>query len=78
MNHSPKCIFEGNELGNNELTWSYRDQPIILTFYLLCYAPVLKFLTYYAQYYAHVKELYLKFDCFIIVYLRFYILQLYK
>ena len=42
-----------------------RDQPIMLIFYLLCYAPVLKFLTYYAQYYAHVKYLCLKFDCFI-------------
>ena len=29
----------------------------MLIFYLLCYAAVLKFLTYYAQYYAHVKEL---------------------
>ena len=37
-------------------------------FYLLCYAAVLKLLTYYAQYYAHVKELCLKFDCFIRVY----------
>ena len=38
-----------------------RDQPIMLIFYLLCYAPVLKFLTYaYAQYYAHVKDLCLK------------------
>ena len=27
----------------------------MLIFYLLCYAPVLKFLTYNAQYYAHVK-----------------------
>ena len=26
----------------------------MLIFYLLCYAAVLKFLTYYAQYYAHV------------------------
>ena len=33
----------------------------MLILYLLCYAAVLKFLTYYAQYYAHVhvKELYL-------------------
>ena len=31
---------------------------------MLGYAPVLKFLTYYAQYYAHVKDLCLKFDCF--------------
>ena len=41
--------------------WQYtvqdRDRPIMLIFYLLCYAAVLKFLTYYAQYYAHVKEL---------------------
>ena len=29
----------------------------MLIFHLLCYAAVLKFLTYYAQYYAHVKEL---------------------
>ena len=29
----------------------------MLIFYLLCYAAVLKFLTYYAQYYAHVKEI---------------------
>ena len=27
----------------------------MLIFYLLCYAAVLKFLTYYAQYYAHVE-----------------------
>ena len=35
---------------------------------ILCYAAVLKFLTYYAQYYAHVKDLCLKFDCSIRVY----------
>ena len=29
---------------------------LYLFFYLLCYAAVLKFLTYYAQYYAHVKN----------------------
>ena len=46
-----------------------RDRPIMLIFYLLCYAAVLKFLTYYAQYYAHVKELCLKSDCSIRVYL---------
>ena len=41
----------------------------MLIFNLLCYAAVLKFLTYYAQYYAHVKELHvLKFDCSIRVY----------
>ena len=34
-----------------------RDQPIMPIFYLLCYAAVLKFLTYYAQYYAHVISL---------------------
>ena len=39
-----------------------------LFFHLLCYAAVLKFLTYYAQYYAHVKELCLKSDCSIRVY----------
>ena len=49
-----------------------RHQPIMLIFSpimlccsaqnfdLLCYAAVLKILTYYAQYYAHVC---LKFDC---------------
>ena len=36
---------------------------LCLFFYLLCYAAVLKFFTYYAQYYAHVKELCLKSDC---------------
>ena len=41
---------------------------IMLIFYLLCYAAVLKFLTYYAQYYAHVKELCLKSDCSVRVY----------
>ena len=41
---------------------------LCLFFYLLCYAAVLKILTYYAQYYAHVKELCLKFDCSIRVY----------
>ena len=46
----------------------YRDQPIMLIFYLLCYAAVLKILTYYAQYYAHVKELCSKSDCSIRVY----------
>ena len=35
---------------------------------ILCYAAVLKFLTYYAQCYAYVKELSLKFDCSIRVY----------
>ena len=44
-----------------------REQPIMLMFYLLCYAPVLKLLTYYAQYYAHVNDLF-KFGCFIRVY----------
>ena len=48
-------------------TWLHdtRDRPIML---LLCYAAVLKFLTYYAQYYAHVTELCLKSDCSIRVY----------
>ena len=45
-----------------------RDQPIMLNFYLLCYAAELKILLHYAQYYAHAKKLYLKFDCFIRVY----------
>ena len=40
-----------------------------LLFYLLCYAAVLKILTCYAQYYVHVKELCLKSDCSIRVYL---------
>ena len=35
----------------------------IIIFNLLCYAGVLKFLIYYTQYYAHVKELCLKSDC---------------
>ena len=42
--------------------------PIMLIFHLSCYAAVLKILTYYAQYYAHVKELFLKSDCSIRVY----------
>ena len=42
----------------------------MLIFYQLCYAAVLKILTYYAQYYAHVKKLCLKFDCFIIKYIH--------
>ena len=29
---------------------------LCLFFHLLCYALVLKFFTYYAQYYAHVKD----------------------
>ena len=37
-------------------------------FYQLCYAAVLKILTYYVRYYADVKKLCLKFDCFIKVY----------
>ena len=41
----------------------------MLIFYLLCYAAVLNFFTYYAQYYAHVQELCLKSDCSIRVYL---------
>ena len=40
----------------------------MLIFYLLCYAAVLNFFTYYVQYYAHVKELCLKSDCSIRVY----------
>ena len=34
-----------------------RDQPIMLIFYLLCYAAVLKILAYYAQYYGQEQEL---------------------
>ena len=41
----------------------------MLIFHLLCYAAVLKILTYYAQYYAHVC---LKFDCSIRVYSQNY------
>ena len=40
----------------------------MIIFYLLCYAAVLKILTYYAQYYVHVKDLHLKSDCSIRVY----------
>ena len=43
--------------------WTF-DETRELIFYLLCYAPVLKFLTYYAQYY-NVKDLCLKFGYFI-------------
>ena len=35
---------------------------------VLCYAAVLKILTSYAQYCAHVKDLYLQSDCSIRVY----------
>ena len=42
---------------------------LCLFFHLLCYAAVLKILTYYAQYYAHVC---LKFDCSIRVYSQNY------
>ena len=54
---------------------------LCLFFNLLCYAAVLKFLTYYAQYYAHVKTVLLEYihlyqyyhgDCSIRVYLKFY------
>ena len=48
----------------------------MLIFYLLCYAAVLKFLTYYAQYYANIKELCLKSDCFIRIYLLILIIYL--
>ena len=41
---------------------------LCLFFYLLSNAAVLKILTYYAQYYAHVKDLCLKYDCSIRVY----------
>ena len=34
---------------------------LCLFFYLLCYAAVLKFLTYYAQYYAHVETVLLEY-----------------
>ena len=38
-----------------------RDRPIMLIFYLLCYAAVLKILSYYAQYYAHVETVLLEY-----------------
>ena len=38
-----------------------RDRPIMLIFYLLCYAAVLKILTYYAQYYALVETVLLEY-----------------
>ena len=44
-------------------------------FDLLCYALMLKFLTYYAQYYAHVKDLCLNFDCLIHLYHKNFIMQ---
>ena len=34
---------------------------LCLFFYLLCYAAVLKFLTYYAQYYVHVETVLLEY-----------------
>ena len=37
----------------------------MLIFYLLCYAAVLKILTYYAQYYAQEEELCLVLSLFI-------------
>ena len=40
----------------------------MVIFYPLCYAAVLKILTYYAKYYVHVKDLHLKSDCSIRVY----------
>ena len=45
---------------------------LLCLFYLLCYAAVLKILTYYAQYYAHVKELCFKSDCSIRVYYLYF------
>ena len=40
-----------------------RDRLLCLFFYLLCYAAVLKFFTYYAQYYAHVISMCWSFVC---------------
>ena len=37
-------------------THTDRDQPIMLIFYPLCYAAVLKNLAYYARYYAQEQE----------------------
>ena len=45
---------------NVKLNLIRRDQPIMLIFNLLCYHPMLKYLTYYAQCYAHVKDVELK------------------
>ena len=38
--------------GSQRSCYTNRDWPIMLIFYLLCYATVLKIFTYYAQYYA--------------------------
>ena len=55
--------------GKCHIHWEVtRDRPVVLIYYLLCYAAVLKFLSFYAQYYAYVKELCLKFNCSIRVY----------
>ena len=48
-----------------------RDQPIMLIFYLFCYAAVLKNLTYHAQYNAHFISLRWSFKALIATYLRF-------
>ena len=40
---------------------TFRDRPIMLIFYLSCYAAVLKFFTYYAQYYDHVETVLLEY-----------------
>ena len=59
----------------------FRDRPIMLIFLpIICSAQNFD-LQYYAQYYAHVKELCVKSDCSIRVYsllFKFSILQLYK
>ena len=40
----------------NDALWTIQYRPAYYA-YLLCYAPVLKFLTYYAQCYTHIKDL---------------------
>ena len=60
------CTYIGGLLVSYNICRDWR--PIMLIFYQLCYAAMLKFLTYYAQYHAHVKELCLKSDCSIRVY----------
>ena len=46
-----------------------RDRPIMLIFLLIMLCCSAQFFTYYAQYYAHVKELCLKSDCSTRIYL---------
>ena len=55
-------------MGRSRTYWEIGTGLLCLFFYLLCYAAVFNFFTYYAQYYAHVKELCLKSDCSIRIY----------